>query len=512
MREREKYEKRLGSVVDGRWRIDALLGWGATSAVYAATHRNGHRAALKVLHLALCAEPSRTERFLREAGIANAIKHRAVVPIRDDGMTEDGSVYLVLELLEGETLEERRVRMDGRLAIEDFAEVVEELMSAVAAVHAAGIVHRDLKPQNVFLTKRGVLKLLDFGTARIFDRNPGSPISLQGLVIGTPAFMSPEQARGARDEVDAQSDVWSLGAMIFTLLSGEHVHSCRDPHAQLLTAASKPARALSSVANAVDGRIGLVIDRALAFDKADRWPDVQTMRIAFRTAVVTAMPTMRDLKVFDDVMADETETALGTLSMSGPMRVTYPPAARASLHEASSTLAETSARRSSKPSEGAPPVSSTSRRHPSKGVPPLALAIGLLAMAVAIVLIGFSLAGSEPPPRAAAEHDLSPPASASAAPTGPSEAPSFIVISAPEDTAGTRAASGHGMARAAKAIPVSSVRAPSPSVPASVPTLPSPAPHAESAPLGLASVVEPTVGTLANDGSASESPAGSGTK
>ena len=115
IRDRERYEKRVGTVIDGRWRVDSLLGRGSTAAVYAATHRNGHRATLKILHPALCAEPATIERFLREAGIANAIKHRAIVPIGDDGTTEDGCAYLVLELFDGETLEEIRERAAAEL-------------------------------------------------------------------------------------------------------------------------------------------------------------------------------------------------------------------------------------------------------------------------------------------------------------------------------------------------------------------------------------------------------------
>src|SRR4051794_34220128 len=170
MRERERYEKRVGTVVDGRWRVDSLLGWGSTSAVYGATHRNGHRAALKILHQTLCGDREVMERFLREAGIANAIKHRSIVPIRDDGTTEEGCAYLILELLEGDTLDALRDKKTGRIELETLAPIADELMSAISAVHAAGIIHRDLKPQNVFITRSNELKLLDFGTARIFDR------------------------------------------------------------------------------------------------------------------------------------------------------------------------------------------------------------------------------------------------------------------------------------------------------------------------------------------------------
>lgn len=414
MRDRERYEKRVGTVVDGRWRVERLLGLGSTSAVYAATHRNGHRAALKILHRSLCSDTSMLERFLGEAGIANAIKHRAIVPIRDDGTTEDGCTYLVVELLEGDTLEALRERRKGRLEVEELAPIAEELMSALAAVHAAGVVHRDLKPQNVFLTGTGELKLLDFGTARIFDRAAGSAVSAAGMVIGTPAFMSPEQAKGARAEVDAQSDVWSLGAMLFTLLSGEYVHLGRDAHARLLTAASKPARKLADVAPSIDDRVATVIDRALAFAKEERWADVRAMRVAFREAVVASCPTMRDLTVF----AAASLTG-ATFSVSPPpLRSVLPPAQvdeRASESEI-------------------PSVSSTQRiARVRTGIPVPALVLGIGAMAAVVMLVAFFVHGGDASTRGAAAGLADPTKVAAAPPIAP--ASSFIVIEAPDPPA-----------------------------------------------------------------------------
>ena len=427
MRDRDRQDKRVGTVVDGRWRVDGVLGYGSTSAVYAATHRNGHRAALKILHPPLCSDPATIERFLQEAGIVNAIRHRAIVPIRDDGMTDDGCVYLVVELLEGETLEAIRERKKGRIDLEEFATIGEELMSAIAAVHAAGIVHRDLKPQNVFVTTSGGLKLLDFGTARI----RAASAALAEEVVGTPGFMAPEQARGDRDEVDAQSDVWSLGALIFTVLSGEPVHAGPDPHARVLAAASTPARRLGDVAPSIDDRVAMVIDRALAFAKQDRWPDVQTMRIAFRHAVMAAVPTMRDLEVHGGAR-EEADLSPQTGSSFGPPPPPMPVPVRDVATE-SGVLSVSSSK--------APRVA-------REGIPRRPLAVGAgAAVSVALLLMLFA-PKSEPRTQGVAspvETAATPP------PFVAAPADSFIVISAPDVPAPVEAKKQERPAWAARA-------------------------------------------------------------
>ncbi|MFO0737045.1 MAG: serine/threonine-protein kinase [Labilithrix sp.] len=282
---------RVGSRL-GDWVLEKLLGWGATSAVYEAVRpEDGAHRAIKLLNRALCSEPPVVERFLHEAYLAGAIRHRGIVHVHGDGMS-DGSVYLVLDLLDGETLEERRLHM-GKLPLDAVLTIAEELLSVLRAVHAAGIVHRDLKPQNVFATNHGELKLLDFGTARVFDPLPGvkrQPKSIDGLVVGSPSFMSPEAARGERSKIDARSDLWSLGATLFTLLTGEYVHIAKDPHKRLLAAAMKPARSLGEAAPWAPPEVVAVIDRALAFDPSARWPDAVTMRRALRSALAISEP------------------------------------------------------------------------------------------------------------------------------------------------------------------------------------------------------------------------------
>ncbi|MEO8874318.1 MAG: serine/threonine-protein kinase, partial [Polyangiaceae bacterium] len=156
----------VGKIIKGKWRIDARLGAGATATVYAATHRNGYRVALKVLHVDLSRDKEIVARFLREGYVANTIQHKGVVRVLDDDITEDGAVFLVLELLEGESLASMLTKNGGRLPWMQVADKMVELLDVLSTAHAQGVVHRDIKPDNVFLTTEGVLKVLDFGLAR----------------------------------------------------------------------------------------------------------------------------------------------------------------------------------------------------------------------------------------------------------------------------------------------------------------------------------------------------------
>ena len=275
----------------GDWVLEKLLGWGATSAVYEAVSRaDGAHRAIKILHRSLCDEPLVVERFLHEAYLAASIDHHCIVHVYGDGLY-DGSIYLVLDLLDGETLEEKRVHMGGKLPVAEVVAIGLELLSVLRAVHAAGIVHRDLKPQNVFATNHGDLKLLDFGTARVFDPIPSlrgtpRPKSVEGMVVGSPSFMAPESARGEKSKIDARSDLWSLGATMFTLVSGDYVHVAKDPHKRLLAAALKPARSLADAAPWVAADLVSVVDRALAFDRDARWPDAAAMLEALQSCKV----------------------------------------------------------------------------------------------------------------------------------------------------------------------------------------------------------------------------------
>jgi serine/threonine-protein kinase len=161
-------------------------------------------------------------------------------------------------------------------------------MDVLQAVHAAGIIHRDIKPQNVFVcSPKGrvrSIKLLDFGVARLFDQGGKSKLSVFGLVLGTPSFMAPEQAIGAREKVGHRTDIWSLGATLFAVITGQTVHLGPNVQAKILAAATAKARSISMVKPDLPAPIAVAIDTALRFEQADRWQSVKAFRRAFRDA------------------------------------------------------------------------------------------------------------------------------------------------------------------------------------------------------------------------------------
>jgi serine/threonine-protein kinase len=275
---------RVGQTLRGKWRLDVLLGVGGMAAVYAATHRNGSRAAVKILHTELSASADVRARFTREGHAANAVGHDGAVKVIDDDTAEDGSLYLVTELLDGETLEDRRVRSGGHLSEDDVLSVADQLLDVLMAAHAKGVIHRDIKPANIFLSRSGQLKVLDFGIARLRELSTASMATKSGSAMGTPAFMSPEQARGLWNEVDARSDLWSVGATMWQSLTGKLVHEGRTANEELLSAMTNPVPPLASVLPSVSPAVAHVVDRALAFEKEKRWLDAARMQEGVRRA------------------------------------------------------------------------------------------------------------------------------------------------------------------------------------------------------------------------------------
>ncbi|MDC0677829.1 serine/threonine-protein kinase [Sorangium atrum] len=279
-------EALVGQVLRGKWRLERLLGFGGMAMVYAATHRNGMRGAVKILRRELSEDEEARSRFLREGYVANRVEHPGIVRVLDDDVTEDGSVFLVMELLEGETVEARRAREPGGvLAVSDVLGIADDLLDVLAVAHERGIVHRDLKPDNLFLTRQGQLKVLDFGIARLRElSSPANASTRAGTLMGTPQFMPPEQARGQWDRVDPRSDLWAVGSTMYQLLSGRYVHEAETLPLLLLAAMTQPAPPVGSVLPALPPPIAGVMDVALAFDPDRRWPNARAMQRALRQA------------------------------------------------------------------------------------------------------------------------------------------------------------------------------------------------------------------------------------
>ncbi len=191
------------------------LGRGGLGVVYKAEDIKLHRTvALKFLPLDLTQDTEAKERFIHEAQAASAIDHANICTIHEINETDDGQLYIVMAYYEGETLKEKLKQ--GALAVDKATNILVQVSNGLAVAHEAGIIHRDIKPANIMITKRGEVKNLDFGLAKLAGQ---SRITKTGTTVGTVAYMSPEQAQG--EEVDHRTDIWSLGVVFYEILTGE---------------------------------------------------------------------------------------------------------------------------------------------------------------------------------------------------------------------------------------------------------------------------------------------------
>ena len=274
-------QRLVGTVLGGKWTLDALIGMGGMASVYAATHRNGRRAAIKLLNDEFGSNPQVRDRFLREGYVANHIGHPGVVSILDDDTTESGQVFLVMELLEGDSF---LARIQSRsLTPAQVVFIGEQVLEPLATAHRRGIIHRDIKPGNIFVCKDGRVKVLDFGLARVLEGNDLEP-TRDGLVLGTVPYLSPEQAHAKRDAIDWRSDIYGVGAMLFYALSGRYVHEADNQLDMLMATMKEPARSLATVAPSLPAKVVTMVDRALMFDPSARWPCAEDMAAAARSA------------------------------------------------------------------------------------------------------------------------------------------------------------------------------------------------------------------------------------
>jgi hypothetical protein len=271
---------KIGEVVSGRFRVDRLLGAGSMGFVVAAWHLElDQPVALKLLNPDVFEQGEAATRFRREVRAAARIKSEHVCRVIDVGSLEHGAPYMVMELLDGNNLEEE-LQQRGPLPVSEAVLYVLEAVEALAEAHAAGIVHRDLKPANLFVARRAdrsrLLKVLDFGISKSMIESQSSrdmSLTRTGVIIGSPLYMSPEQMRSTKD-ADTLSDVWALGAILFQLVTGRPPYegeTIPELCAKLFTEDAPPP---STVRQGLPASLDVVLHRALARDPARRYQNV----------------------------------------------------------------------------------------------------------------------------------------------------------------------------------------------------------------------------------------------
>ncbi len=275
----------VGDVIDGKYRIVRLLGEGGMGAVYEGENTRIHRrVAIKVLHGNVARNQEAVQRFEREAQAAGRIGSSHIVEVLDLGDLPDGDRYMVMEFLEGQSLS-GRIQSRGHLTPADVYPIATQLLQGLAAAHAAGIVHRDLKPDNVYLlsSRQGqadFVKILDFGISK-FNALGGGEFSMTrtGSVMGTPYYMSPEQAKGSR-EIDQRADLYAVGVILYECLAGRVPHTAETFNELIFKIVMEDAPPLASVGVEVDPTFGAIVMRAMARDVTQRFQTAADLEAA----------------------------------------------------------------------------------------------------------------------------------------------------------------------------------------------------------------------------------------
>lgn len=276
----------LGHVIDDKYGVTAIIGEGGMGAVYEAEHLQiGRLVAVKVMHPQETQKREAISRLEHEARVAGRIGHPNICEVYDMGWLPDGSPYLVMERLRGETLAQRLERC-GAVPTDELVDIMLQVLSALVTAHERGIVHRDLKPENIFLSERAgmlpVAKLLDFGISKASGTN-GTAMDLTrtGMVMGTPYYMAPEQARGDV-ELDHRLDLWAVGVILYEALTGQRPFVARNYNAllvQILTLWHRPATELEPT---IPPGLSHLVDRALAKAREERFQSAREFQEALR--------------------------------------------------------------------------------------------------------------------------------------------------------------------------------------------------------------------------------------
>jgi len=395
----------------GNYLVVSVLGQGGMGTVYLAENPSiGRRVAIKVLREDMTVDPQVTQRFLNEARAANSIHHPNIIEVVDGGTSEDGQPYLVMELLLGEELSHRIKRMRV-LPIQNALEIAYQTSSALGAAHKQGIIHRDLKPDNLFLVPDALdpsierVKVLDFGIAKLQSAVKQPMVKTQtGALMGTPVYMSPEQCLGTK-EIDARSDIYSLGCILFEMLAGRPPFMSEGVGELIVMHINTPPRPITEFNPEVPQAVANLITRMLAKNVDERPQTMDLVQTALKSAAGSTVDlrviSSHDLRKSATLARDAQQFSMAATQTAGSLAdYTNPNLAKGNTGEI----------------EGSP-----------KGKTKLFIGLGLAGAA----LVGVLLVGKSPPPPA-------PPAETAANPeakpaTGPTETkPTAAATATPE--------------------------------------------------------------------------------
>ncbi|MEO7113634.1 MAG: serine/threonine-protein kinase, partial [Polyangiaceae bacterium] len=263
-----------GQTIAGKYRLNQLLGTGGMASVWSATNMFTEREhAIKVMLPAMARTPEAARRFLLEAKASARINHPNIIEVMDVGQAEDGSLFMVMEILSGVSLETALKRQNPPMTVYEFSVIMLDVGRALAAAHRSNVIHRDLKPTNIFLHKDrhgiAVPKLLDFGVSKFLEEENQAHLTIAGTVLGSPMYMSPEQAKGESD-IDNRTDIFAFGSMLFEALAGYRCFDAPNFNALIVAIATKSPKNIDECAPGMPDSLRSLIQDCLQVDKTKR--------------------------------------------------------------------------------------------------------------------------------------------------------------------------------------------------------------------------------------------------